>query len=439
MSSKLSRGRTSHQQVPVEKQRTRDLVTVAFAPSAVGLAVVSLVALAVLFASKSAFTGAFGAVAALWLAIHQVQATIGGVFLGVMPLLPTVVMIWATAWVTSRAVTPATALREARLVLFAALGAPLFVTTVCLAVIQDASTVVNLSPPNALNAFLWVAAIHGLGAMIGLGRHLGRSLGSKYGVPGWAWDAVHAGLSGALALWVGSAVVAVVALCVKWSTVGILVESGGGFGGSLGLTLLSVLYLPNVITGTSAMIVGSSVKIGDASFGLFNVVGGRLPGLPVLGAAPAPPGGGIVIGLIAIALCAAVVVGRQCAQHPTALSVAFQKVAIAATTATTVLVFVSVAAGGNLGKFGYVGVDALTYAAFTLAWMFVIGLAAMLILGGGSGVTQNLADVQGELSGVQAPVSTGEDQGQKNGDTNSEIVDAVAAVDLGENREEDSD
>ncbi|KIM15447.1 hypothetical protein QV65_23190, partial [Rhodococcus erythropolis] len=50
-----------------------------------------------LVSASSDLTGTFGAIATTWLVIHQVPATISGVQLGVLPLLPTAVMMWVVA------------------------------------------------------------------------------------------------------------------------------------------------------------------------------------------------------------------------------------------------------------------------------------------------------------------------------------------------------
>src|ERR1700727_1283809 len=48
-------------------------------------------------------TGALGAIASIWLGVHDVPISIGGRELGVMPLLAVLLMIWGTARSTARA------------------------------------------------------------------------------------------------------------------------------------------------------------------------------------------------------------------------------------------------------------------------------------------------------------------------------------------------
>src|SRR3546814_9854179 len=70
----------------------RKLLTVAFRPSGLTMLLIAAVVVVTLVSASSDLTGTFGAIATTWLVIHQVPATISGVQLGVLPLLPTAVM-----------------------------------------------------------------------------------------------------------------------------------------------------------------------------------------------------------------------------------------------------------------------------------------------------------------------------------------------------------
>lgn len=75
----------------------RDLVRVAFGPSLVALVVIAAIVLVQLVVANSDLTGALGAVASMWLAVHLVPISIAGQQLGVLPLVPAALMVWATA------------------------------------------------------------------------------------------------------------------------------------------------------------------------------------------------------------------------------------------------------------------------------------------------------------------------------------------------------
>ena len=91
---------------PVGTRQARELLRVAFGPSIVALVIVAAVVLLQLLIANSDMTGALGAIASMWLGVHQVPVSIGGRELGVMPLLPVLAMVWGTARTTAAATSP---------------------------------------------------------------------------------------------------------------------------------------------------------------------------------------------------------------------------------------------------------------------------------------------------------------------------------------------
>ena len=69
----------------------------------VALVIIAAVTLLQLLIANSDMTGALGAIASMWLAVHQVPISIGGRELGVLPLLPVLLMVWGTARTTAQA------------------------------------------------------------------------------------------------------------------------------------------------------------------------------------------------------------------------------------------------------------------------------------------------------------------------------------------------
>ena len=63
---------------PVGTRQARDLLRVAFGPSVIALVVIAAVVLLQLLIANSDMTGAFGAIATMWLGVHQVPVSIGG-------------------------------------------------------------------------------------------------------------------------------------------------------------------------------------------------------------------------------------------------------------------------------------------------------------------------------------------------------------------------
>jgi Family of unknown function (DUF6350) len=381
---------------PVGTRQARDLLRVAFGPSVVALVVIAAVVLLQLLIANSDMTGAFGAIASLWLGVHQVPVSVGGSELGVMPLLPVLAMVWGTARTTAAAVSPTASWFVVRWVVLSALGGPLLIAAMALAVVHDASSVITqLQTPNALRAFSGVLAVHLIGAVIGVGSRVGRrlvhtanSLGGRTGatrgnwLPSWLPDAVRAASAGVLALLGLSGVVSAGSMIVHWSTMDGLYAITDSVFGQFSLTLLAVLYAPNVIVGTAAIAVGSNAHIGLATFSSFTVLGGDVPALPVLAAVPTPPLGPVWVALMIVAAASAVAVGQQCARRALPPAAAVAKVATASALAAVVMALLGYASGGRLGNFGDVGVDQTTFGPAVFLWFFGIGGLTVAMAGG---------------------------------------------------------
>jgi hypothetical protein len=367
----------------VGSRQARDLFRVAFGPSAVALVVIAAVVLLQLLIANSDMTGALGAIASMWLGVHQVPVSIGGRELGVMPLLPVLAMVWGTARTTAGATPPQGSWFVIRWIVASALGGPLLIAAISLAVIHDASSVLTeLQTPNALRAFTGVLAVHAIGAAIGVGSRAGRRLVAGAGLPRWVADAGTPAVAGVLALLGLSGVVTSLSLVVHWSTMHELYAITDSVFGRFSLTVLSALYAPNVIVGTSAVAVGSSAHVGLATFSSFTVFGGDIPALPVLAAVPTPPLGPIWVALLIVGAASAVVVGQQCGRRPLPLLPALGKLILASAVAAAAMALLGYAGGGELGNFGHVGVDQATFAPAVFLWFVGIGGLTVAMAGG---------------------------------------------------------
>ncbi len=367
----------------VGSRQARDLFRVAFGPSVVALVIIAALTLLQLLIANSDMTGALGAIASMWLGVHQVPISIGGRELGVMPLLPVLAMVWGTARTTAAATPPQGSWFVIRWIIASALGGPLLIAAISLAVIHDASSVLTeLQTPNALRAFAGVLAVHAIGAAIGVGSRAGRRLLTGFGIPRWVTDAGRPAVAGTLALLGLSGAVTALSLVVHWSTMHELFAITDSVFGQFSLSVLSMLYAPNVIVGTSAVAVGSSAHVGLATFSSFTVFGGDIPALPVLAALPTPPLGPVWVVLLIVAAASAVVVGQQCARRPLPLAQALGKLAIASALAAATMALLGYAGGGELGNFGHVGVDQATFGPAVFLWFVGIGALTVAMAGG---------------------------------------------------------
>jgi hypothetical protein len=367
----------------VDAPQPRDLVRVAFGPSLVALVIIAAVTLVQLVVANSDLTGTLGAVASMWLAVHLVPISIGGQQLGVLPLAPAALMVWATARGTARITAPRGTWFVTRWIVGSALGGPLLIAAIALAVVHDAASVITvLQTPNALRAFAGVLAVHGLGALIGVGSKVGPRVLARLGLPAWLLDTVRPAMISLATLLSLSCAVGAASLVVHWGTMHDLFGITDSFFGQLSLMLLSLLYLPNVVVGAAAMAVGSSAHIGFATFSAFTVFGGDIPALPILAAAPTPPLGPVWVALLIVGAVAAVAIGQQCALRPLPLPTALAKLAVAALLAAVSLALLAVAAGGALGNFGNVGVDQATLIPGVLFWFGSVGGLTVVMAGG---------------------------------------------------------
>lgn len=355
----------------------------AFGPSLVALVIISAATLVQLVVANSDLTGTLGAVASMWLAVHLVPISIGGQQLGVLPLAPAALMVWATARGTARITAPRGTWFVTRWIVGSALGGPLLIAAIALAVVHDAASVITvLQTPNALRAFAGVVAVHGLGALIGVGSKVGPRVLARLGLPAWLLDTVRPAMIALAVLLSLSCAVVAASLVVHWGTMHDLFGITDSFFGQLSLVLLSLLYLPNVVVGAAAMAVGSSAHIGFATFSAFTVFGGDIPALPILAAAPTPPLGPVWVALLIVGAVSAVAIGQQCARRPLPLATAFAKLAVASMLAAVSLALLAVAAGGALGNFGNVGVDQATLIPGVLFWFGSVGGLTVVMAGG---------------------------------------------------------
>jgi hypothetical protein len=297
--------------------------------------------------------------------------------------LPVLLMIWGTARTTAQA-TPATASWFViRWIVASAVGGPLLIAAISLAVIHDAASVITeLQTPSALRAFASVLVVHAIGALIGVGSRVGQRTLTASPLPDWVGDSLRAAVAGVLALLGLSGVVTAGSLVVHWATMHELYSITDSVSGQFSLTLLSVLYVPNVIVGTAAVAVGSSVHLGFATFSSFTVFGGDIPALPVLAAAPHPPLGPVWVALLIVGASSGVAVGQQCARHPLPVLPATAKLLAAAGMAALAMALLGYAGGGRLGNFGDVGVDQGTFGFAVFGWFAVVGAITVAMAGG---------------------------------------------------------
>lgn len=354
----------------------QSLLRVAFLPACVTVLVSITAVLATLLTAGSALAGVSGAIGSVWLAVHQVPVYISGTDLGALPLLPTILVFAGVARCAYRfADEDSTPNRQLQIV-GAAIGGPLVVTVIALAVIEDTATVLGVSGPGPVPSMAIVAAVHGAAALLGVGLRAFRSNADRWAAPTWLLRSARGGMLAALGIFSAGAALVVVGVFLGWTEIASLIGAEPTVVGQLGLLLLSIMYLPNIMVGGSAVLAGTTAHIGDASFALFGVHPGPIPAVPVLGVLPQSDLGGLWP--LALGVCAAVGCWlgwryRDAVHTPVDRLRFF--VAAGAVAATTVLLL-GFLASGQMGSYGYIGVDAPMFALYVFGWVTAVGLLA---------------------------------------------------------------
>lgn len=359
-------------------ERARVLLMVAARAASITLLLIVVLVVGAMLAAGSGMEGAGGAIAASWLGVHQVPLVIGRTTLGLLPLLPTGFMLWMAARDCARAVEPDSARADLAWIAGAALAGPLLITAVCLAVADDASAVVALQPPDTLSAFGWVIGLHLLAAAVGIGSRRWREAADLFvDLPDWVEPGARAGMRAVQRLLAVAAVATVVSFLVHWSRIGDTYQSSGNAVGVLGLTLLSLAYLPNVLVDAVSLVLGGTVHIGAGSLSLFAVEGAPVPAVPLAATVPLGPASGwwpvLLLVPAAVGVLGGLDIGRTTDDRPTAPWATLTSAGVAA----VLLALLGALAGGELGSFGHIGTNALLLAVLAFLWLAVPGYVGM--------------------------------------------------------------
>ncbi|QCQ90056.1 cell division protein PerM [Rhodococcus sp. SGAir0479] len=384
MTSLLARGsrRNTSGQPEAGPDHVRTLLGVALRPTGVAIALICAAVLVTLVSSNSDLAGAVGAVAASWLAVHQVSLTVTGAPLGILPLLPTMLMMWVVARGCARAVAPDADARDVGKVIAAAVAGPIAATLIALAVITDAAALIPLQQPSALEALGSVFGIHLLAAAAGITATVGPSLCARWGLPDWVPAIGRPAGRAAGSMFAAGAAVTAASLVWSWSEVGDLLGGDFGFVGLLGSTVLSVLYLPNVAMGALAVLVGGTAHAG-AAVSVFDVVPGPVPPVPVLAGVPTALVGSAWPILLIVPVTIGALLGRDCGRLRLPMAETAYVVASAAAVVGVVAGLFGLLAGGDLGSYGFVGVEPAALGVVTFGWLVVPGLVVGALLARG--------------------------------------------------------
>nr|WP_281378506.1 DUF6350 family protein [Gordonia humi] len=331
-------------------------------------------------------SGIMSGAAAGWLAVNQVPVTLSGVTLGLLPLLPTVLVGLGTVKVVADGASTARELPDLIGIVGAALGGSLLVTALSLAVVADGSAVTAVGQPDPLQAFGFTLLVQGIAIAVGIAVPSLKPVLDEFAVPATERVGARGGVIAFGVLVAGGAILVFLGIATHWGAVSAMIGDGNTFDGYLGLTVLSILYLPNMMIGAAAVSTGATAQLGSTVVDAFDVSRGAVPPLPIVAAVPESGIGGLGGFLFLIPLAAGLLLGWY--TRSTEPLRHLRAVGIGAAVTAALIVAWTWLAGGQLGELGHSGVGVAIAGVYTFAWLLLAGalvVGVMWAAGGGLG------------------------------------------------------
>ena len=349
--------------------RIRRMLITAAVPNVVIVLIIMAIALGGLMLAGSPMAWWYTIVAESWMVFNLAPVSAAEVHMSFLPALPALILAAVVAVRVRNAVKHKVSVKDLLILLCCVLGVPVVFTIIAWLMLWDAGKVYDVSPPNLAQALLRVIVLHLAAIAAGMGSRLWRALAKRYGVPRQIIDATQIALRYLGYLAIGAAVVFAVVFLLNISRQGEMMDeyptvSGLGVAG---LVLVSLLYIPNAIVSTAAVVVGSEFSIGEGSVSLFSAHLVPLPPLPITGGIPASAPSWAVV-LLLVPLGAAIYALYK--KRPS-----FQDVLVATVASAVVMFIACYLVSGDLGYYGATGPNLWTAAGLTALWMAVFGSA----------------------------------------------------------------
>ena len=349
--------------------RIRRMLITAAVPNVVIVLIIMAIALGGLMLTGSPMAWWYTIVAETWMVFNLAPVSAADVHISFLPALPALILAAVVAVRVRSAVKHKVSVKDLLTLLACVLGVPVVFTIIAWLMLWDAGKVYDVSPPNLAEALLRVIVLHLAAMAAGMGWRLWRALAKRYGVPRPLVDATQIALRYLAYLAIGAAAVFAVVFLANVSRQGEMMNdyptiSGLGIAG---LVLLSVLYIPNAIVSTAAVLVGSEFSVGEGSVSLFSAHLVPLPPLPITGGIPASAPSWAVA-LLIVPLGAALYSLYK--KRPS-----FQDVLVATVASAVIMLVACYLVSGVLGYYGATGPQLWTAAGLTALWLAVVGCA----------------------------------------------------------------
>lgn len=348
-----------------------------------GVALLLIISIAVIGVTVvgGGFTPLPATIAASWMLLNLGPFEFGGTDLGLVPALPAMAYFLAVAWRVRKEVSGPVSIRDVRTMAAVFLGVPLVLTLVAWLMLWDASGVLRIDAPFLPAALGSTAAIHAGALLAGMGPRLTRALLRRRSWPEWPLASLRLAAEYVGWLWAAGAVATIASMAWHHESVRETFSIAGGGGGVAGLLLLSICYLPNIAFAAAGILVGAPANVGVAEAGLFAVTPGTLPPLPTLAAMPQShlsPAFGV---LLAVPVAIAVWrvhrhLRKGAADRP------YVEVVVAAVIAGLLVALLAALTGGEVGQYGWSGVNWWLAGVLASVWLVVPGAIVAVMLGG---------------------------------------------------------
>lgn len=329
-------------------------------------------------AAGAGFSGLGAATAAGWLAMNQTALIIGGVVIGVLPLVPTLLIGYGTYRVVRRATQHADSFNDLLRVAGTAVLGPVLATALALAIVADGvSSVSPIGNPNPLAAFGMTLLIHGVAAGVGLLPRVLSPFLDEFAIAPSDRVGARGGAAAFGVLVAGGAVAVFVGFALHFDEVRALTEQGNTFDGYLGLTVLSVLYLPNFVVGAAGVATGASASLGSSVIDALSTHPGTVPPVPIAAIVPTSNLGTWGALLFLVPATAGILLGWY--TRSADLVDHLRAVGVGTAVASLLMVVAAGLSGGTLGELGEAGVSVPVAGVFTFT---AVGIAAAATVGG---------------------------------------------------------
>ncbi|MEJ8280306.1 DUF6350 family protein [Pseudonocardia spirodelae] len=326
--------------------------------------------------------GALATAVPLWLAAHRIPIALDGRPLGVLPLLPTLVVVTLVAFASRWAVRRlgGRVRHDAGAVVASQAGA-----AAAVAVLAGALLPKDMAVTAPWASMLGAGLVAGAAAGVGVVHACGAPAAWKRVLAGWPGASLAGARVAAVALVLVSALLLVVALLASASEVAEIARrlAPGAWAG-VGVLVLGVGYLPNALVGALSWSLGAGVSVGIARSGPLGAEPGPLPPFPLAAVLPVTSVPAVAALVLLLPVAAGVLGGLACRRALPGDAAVGERVAAPAVAAVVVAVGAAVAAGLAGGRLAGGPYDPVSLHAWPVlfAALLLVGIPAVLTCAG---------------------------------------------------------